>query len=231
MTLYATNRFPGDGATTTYEINFVGKYIDRSHVKAYVEDDVTFVRTPVAIADAQWLNDTTIQGFAPTPTGKTLIIRRETPKAPLVEFVTGARFTSYNLDIVATQGVFLAAEAMDAAFGAEETAVAAAAQALASALAASASASLAAAHNLSAAGYASAAATSAGDAADTLVVAIAAKDDSQNYATDAAASAAAASATALALAGGSIGFDASAYDFGYVADPSTYFNRDFGSIV
>lgn len=41
MALYATNRFPGDGSTTAYEFNFVGKYITRSHVKVYQEDNAT----------------------------------------------------------------------------------------------------------------------------------------------------------------------------------------------
>lgn len=113
MALYATNRFAGDGTTTQYEINFVGQYIDRSHVKAYVVDDNTKARTPVAIASGQWLNATTITGFAPTPVGKTLVIYRDTPKPPMVDFVNGSRFTEYNLDLVARQGLFVAMEAID----------------------------------------------------------------------------------------------------------------------
>ena len=113
MALYATNRFAGDGTTTQYEINFVGQYIERSHVKAYVVDDNTKVRTPVAIASGQWLNATTITGFAPTPVGKTLVIYRDTPKPPMVDFVNGSRFTEYNLDLVARQGLFVAMEAID----------------------------------------------------------------------------------------------------------------------
>lgn len=113
MALYATNRFAGDGTTTQYEINFVGQYIERSHVKAYVVDDNTKARTPVAIASGQWLNATTITGFAPTPVGKTLVIYRDTPKPPMVDFVNGSRFTEYNLDLVARQGLFVAMEAID----------------------------------------------------------------------------------------------------------------------
>lgn len=36
---------------------------------------------------------------------------------------------------------------------------------------------------------------------------------------------------ASSLAGGTIGFDAVAYDFGAVSTPTTYFNRDFGTLV
>lgn len=114
MALYATNRFAGDGTTTQYEINFVGMYIDRSHVKAYRVDDATQVRTPVTIDPGQWLNATTIAGFTPTPVGQTLVIYRDTPKPPLPDFVNGSRFTEYNLDITARQGLFVATEVLDA---------------------------------------------------------------------------------------------------------------------
>lgn len=114
MALYATNRFPGDGSTTSYEFNFVGKYIARTHVKVYQEDNVTKVRTPVAITDSNFLNDTTLRSLPVTPIGKTLVIYRETPKPPMVDFTNGSRFTEYNMDLVARQGLFVAVEAMDA---------------------------------------------------------------------------------------------------------------------
>ena len=114
MALYATNRFPGDGVTTTYEINFVGKYLDRSHVFAYVEDDVTKDRTSVTINQNQWLNDTTLQWFAPTPVGSTLVIYRNTPAAPLVDFVSGAWLTPNALNTATRQGLFKAVESSDA---------------------------------------------------------------------------------------------------------------------
>ena len=114
MALYATNRFPGDGTTTSYEFNFVGKYIARTHVKVYQEDNATKVRTPIAITDSNFLNDTTLRSLPVTPVGKTLVIYRETPKPPIVDFVNGSRFTEYNLDLVARQGLFVAMEAMDA---------------------------------------------------------------------------------------------------------------------
>ena len=114
MALYATNRFPGDGSRTSYEFNFVGKYIARSHVKVYQEDNATKVRTPVPITDSNFLNDTTLRGLPVTPVGSTLVIYRDTPKPPLVDFVNGSRFTEYNMDLVARQGLFVAMEALDA---------------------------------------------------------------------------------------------------------------------
>ena len=113
MALYATNRFPGDGSTTSYEFNFVGKYIARSHVKVYQEDNATKVRTYVSINDGNFLNDTTLRNLPVTPVGSTIVICRETPKPPLVDFVNGSRFTEYNMDLVARQGLFVALEAFD----------------------------------------------------------------------------------------------------------------------
>ena len=114
MALYATNRFAGDGVTTSYEFNFVGKYLARSHVKAYQEDNATLARTPVAITNSNFLNDTTLYNLPVTPVGKTLVIYRDTPKPPLVDFTNGSRFTEFNMDLVARQGLFVIMEAMDA---------------------------------------------------------------------------------------------------------------------
>ena len=113
--LYATNIFAGDGHTTQYEINFVGKYLDKSHVKAYVYDDSTKLSEPVPISPSQWLNDTTITGFPVIPVGKFLIIYRDTQKPTMVDFVNGSRVTETSLDIAARQGLFVAIEALDAA--------------------------------------------------------------------------------------------------------------------
>ena len=114
MALFATNRFAGDGSTTSYEFNFVGKYIARGHVKVYQEDNATKVRTSVPINDSNFLNDTTLHSLPVTPVGSTLVIYRDTPKPPLVDFVNGSRFTEYNVDLVARQGLFVAMEALDA---------------------------------------------------------------------------------------------------------------------
>ena len=113
MALYATNRFAGDGTTTQYEINFAGQYLDRAHVKAYRVDDYTLERTTVPITPGQWLNATTIGGFAPTPVGQTLVIYRDTAKPPLVDFVNAATLTERALDTATRQGLFVALEALD----------------------------------------------------------------------------------------------------------------------
>lgn len=111
--LYATNRFPGDGTTTQYEISFVGGYLDRAHVKAYVEG-ADLVQTPVTLSSGNFLGQYTIGGLTPVPVGSTLVIYRDTPKAPIVDFVNGSRFTEANLDTATRQGSFIAAEGADA---------------------------------------------------------------------------------------------------------------------
>lgn len=111
--LYATNRFPGDGMTTQYEISFVGGYLDRTHVKAYIEG-ADLVQTPVTLSSGNFLGPYTIVGLNPIPVGSTLVIYRDTPKAPIVDFVNGSRFTESNLDTATRQGSFIAAEGADA---------------------------------------------------------------------------------------------------------------------
>lgn len=115
MALHATNRFAGDGTTTQYEFNFVDRYLDKAHVKAYVENDVTKERAWVPVTAANFLNDTTLYNLPATPVGHTLVIYRSTPPAALVDFVNTSRVTEVSLDIAARQGLFVANELADAA--------------------------------------------------------------------------------------------------------------------
>ncbi len=190
MALYATNRFAGDGTTTSYEFNFAGKYIARTHVKVYKEDNATKVRTPVSINDSNFLNDTTLRGLPVTPVGQTLVIYRDTPKPPIVDFVNGSRFTEYNLDLVARQGLFVAMEAMDAGDAEARQQLLDAAATIVGLYADAAAAALAAATS---------AANSAGSATvaqDAKVAAEAANSAAQTARSGAQASATAASASA-----------------------------------
>lgn len=78
---------------------------------------------------------------------------------------------------------------------------------------------------------ASAASTSAGNAATSATTASNAAASATVSKTDAQNAANQANSIAQSLAGGTIGFNASSYDFGQVTDATTYFNRDFGSLV
>lgn len=85
--------------------------------------------------------------------------------------------------------------------------------------------------NDSAAANAISSAISAASAAGFVTEAEQAVQDSLAYATSSSNSAATAQSIADQFAGGTVGFNAPAYDWGNVSDASTYFNRDFGTIV
>ena len=202
MALYATNRFPGDGSTTSYEFNFVGKYIARTNVKVYQEDNATKVRTYVSINDSNFLNDTTLRSLPVTPVGSTLVIYRDTPKPPLVDFVNGSRFTEYNMDLVARQGLFVAMEALDAGDSdARQQLLGAIAVVVGLVDDAKAAISNATAAALAAATSAANAATSESQAQAAKVAAEAAKVAAQTAKTDAQTAASAASTSASNAAG------------------------------
>lgn len=224
--LFATNRFPGDGITTQFEIAFSGGYMDRAHVKAYIEVDTTGIRTPITATDGMFIGPNTINLGVAAPVGSTMVLYRDTPKdAPLVDFTNGSRITEANLDKVAQQAVFIGAEVYDSTrvgevlalledAGAEANASAAAALVSQGAAAISAAAALAYQTGAGVAQSATAASASAAAIA----------------ASDADADAIATAALAASLAGGSMGFSAAAYDFGSITDPNTYFNLDFGTV-
>ena len=114
-TLYATYRVPGDGTNTQFEFSFSGGYMDKTHVKAYIEDAETLARVDLEIFPSMFVGDFTIDIGVPIPVGKNIVIYRDTPKGgPLVDFTTGSRLTEANLDKVAQQAVFIGAETADA---------------------------------------------------------------------------------------------------------------------
>lgn len=110
MTLAATNRWAGPITSgQVFSINFVGGYIDRAHVKAYNEDPTTAELLPLPVS---FSGDYAVYGFT-IPAGRNLLVRRETPFAPLVDFMEGSRLSAANLDTATRQATFSAAEAND----------------------------------------------------------------------------------------------------------------------
>lgn len=224
--LYATNRFPGDGTTTQFEISFAGGYMDKSHVKAHIEDNTTKVRTLVTITAPMFIGPYTLALGVTAAVGSTMVIYRDTPKdVPLVDFVNGSRITEANLDKVAQQSVFIGAEVYDSTRVGEVVALLEGAGASALANADAAAASAAAATVSAGASLASSAVATAAQ-----VAAAASASAASVHAVDASADAVAVAALAASLSGGSIGFTAAAYDFGSITDPNTYFNLDFGTV-
>lgn len=126
---YSINSFPGDGATTVWNLNFAGGYLRREHVKAYTEDALGNA-TPRSLV---FLSDNQVRVEPAVALGVTLVIYRDTPKEePLVDFTDGSIINARNLDLVAQQSVFVGAEMLDRFSATNETAVAAQATALAS---------------------------------------------------------------------------------------------------
>lgn len=197
-TLYATYRVPGDGVTTQFEFNFSGGYMDKSHVKAYIEDVVTLARTPVEVTLAMFVGDFTLNLGVSAPVGKNMVIYRDTPKTgPLVDFVTGSRITEANLDKVAEQSVFIGAEISDATNADVLAAATAASQAVLDAHAISVAAAASASASATAADVSEAnAASSATGAAASAASILGAVDASAASAASAAASAATATTQA-----------------------------------
>lgn len=107
---FSINTFPGNGVTVTWDLNFSGGYIRREHIKAYVEGP-TGSTTPVTLV---FEGPNTITVEPPVATFSTLVVYRDTPKGtPLVDFSDGAIINEANLDLLAKQSVFVAAEMVD----------------------------------------------------------------------------------------------------------------------
>lgn len=97
---------PGDGVTTLFNFDF--GYIDRSHVKVYV-DGVDTAYT--------WNNSNTI-ALAAAPSGSVIVrIQRTTPQDPVIDFQDGENLTEADLDNVNLQGLYLSQEAADGLSG------------------------------------------------------------------------------------------------------------------
>jgi len=125
---YALNRFTGTGAATTWELTFAGGFIDRAHVKAYLENE----DGTLTALGFDWITDTSVDVSPAVALGQSFIFYRDTPKnAPLVDFNGGSAFTEKNLDTLSKQAVFIGAETIDRFAGVEDRTTAATATAAA----------------------------------------------------------------------------------------------------
>ncbi|OJB36542.1 hypothetical protein BGV57_26160 [Burkholderia ubonensis] len=104
----------GDNVTKTYTFNFAGGYISKDHVKAYVYDTVAGTTTPQVITPAMWTGPSQLTFGSAFPATQYLVIYRDTPKdKPLLSFKNGSIMNEPNLDEMAEQSVFSAAETQD----------------------------------------------------------------------------------------------------------------------
>lgn len=93
----------GDGVNKTYSITF--PYLSKAHVLVFVGDvaDTTFT----------WLTSASIQTTTVPASGTTILIKRTTPTAPLVDFVDGSTLTESLLDTSTLQPLYVSEESKD----------------------------------------------------------------------------------------------------------------------
>lgn len=106
MPLQATVQYLHPGGVGQYPFNFVGGYLDPSHI--LVDTRVAGVTT-TAVATLQGSGTALITA----PAGATLTIRRSTPKTALADFVTGTPISEASLDTVARQALLVIGELAD----------------------------------------------------------------------------------------------------------------------
>ena len=100
--------YDGDGSTT--EFNFGFSYIDSTYVKVYIDD------TALPSGGYTYTVGASSVTISPAPAGGTeVLIKRETPTSPLVDFIDGAVLTEADLDLIVKQALHVAVEAGDAA--------------------------------------------------------------------------------------------------------------------
>lgn len=93
---------PGDASNTVFNFSFA--YIDKTHIKVYVDGVET---------SFSWLSDFSVS-IVPAPSDSSLVrIERQTPKDRIVDFNDGETLTEDSLDAASLQGVFVAQEAAD----------------------------------------------------------------------------------------------------------------------
>lgn len=110
-------KYPGDGSTVSFAVNFTLGFISRSDVKAYVIGEVDGLGGQL-YRTITWINDglITISGAAPT-VGQTLVIERTVSKTALQnDYVNGAAVEAENLDNSNKQAVMLVHEVLDGRF-------------------------------------------------------------------------------------------------------------------
>lgn len=117
---YATHVEEADGVKTDFEVNFVGGYINPSHVLcvSVVVDESTNLATDRQIHTTEIVSESgnaaTVRVAPAVEAGRTVIIFRDTTKtAMLVQYLNGSLLTKDNLDLANKQLLMLIQEMLD----------------------------------------------------------------------------------------------------------------------
>lgn len=97
-------KYTADGSTQEYSIPF-----------DYVARDDVVVKVAGANSAFSFINDTSIILNTTPASGELVVIKRQTPTSPLVDFTDGSTLYEADLDLSARQARFLAEEAIDQA--------------------------------------------------------------------------------------------------------------------
>ena len=96
--------YTANGSTNQFDITF--SYIDRTHIKVYVNN--------VEDSSFTFINDTRIQTSSTPTNGQVVKIDRDTPTTSrLVDFQDGSVLTETDLDKSANQNFFISQETVD----------------------------------------------------------------------------------------------------------------------
>ena len=101
-------QYTGDGARTTYPVDFGLGYLEQDDVCVYQGDDHT-----VQLAYT-WQGDSSIELSSPIPVGETLRVRRVVDRnKPINDYTTGARLGKDNLNLSFRQALMITEEIAD----------------------------------------------------------------------------------------------------------------------
>lgn len=106
MALYSRSYYSGDGTTTDFTVGF--PYLDKAHVKLYLNGDLS--------TDWSWIGDTTARIASAPSSGVTILLKRETsPTARIVDYTAPSSLNESDLDDDSLQAFYLNQEALDQA--------------------------------------------------------------------------------------------------------------------
>jgi hypothetical protein len=97
--------YAGNGTTKTFTVPF--EYLDKTHVKVYVNGTLTTAFT--------WPSAGQITFTSAPASGAVILIRRETPSTSLIDFTSRARWQTSDLNLSNKQSLFRAVEAIETA--------------------------------------------------------------------------------------------------------------------
>ena len=102
---YSSIDYFGNGTTTAFSVPF--PYLEKSHIEVKVNG---------VVVPTQWTGGSVYISPAPAG-GATVHISRSTPRTPIVSWVSGAQLRPLDLNLAASQAIYICQELLDATNG------------------------------------------------------------------------------------------------------------------